>query len=160
MTLVSGHLQLQPSASRPAPLESPVQRPALAPQVRPKAENLMSLDSCDVLRRIHCLSTSRFGVWWSTFPSFHAHDGEIIQVLRTFTYYKALGLPHEWSFSSSFFLEIQVCRHYIVDATSEEESQMNFAVSISINRKGHRCGLIKRGDAGMCGLVFLFHDHL
>ncbi|BFG25933.1 hypothetical protein CerSpe_122070 [Prunus speciosa] len=31
----------------------------------------------------------------------------------------------------------KVGRHYIVDATSEEESQMSSAVSISINRQGH-----------------------
>ncbi|KAL0013097.1 hypothetical protein SO802_000166 [Lithocarpus litseifolius] len=43
----------------------------------------------------------------------------------------------------------KVGRHYIVDATSEEESQMSSAVSISVNRKGHICGLIKRGGAGL-----------
>lgn len=46
-------------------------------------------------------------------------------------------------------------RHYIVDATSEEESQMNSAVSISINRKGHICGLTKRGGAGLDPSVIL-----
>ncbi|CAN1121088.1 Exosome complex exonuclease RRP42 [Linum perenne] len=39
--------------------------------------------------------------------------------------------------------------HYIVDATSEEESQMSSAVSVSISRKGHICGLTKRGSAGL-----------
>ncbi|CAN1778590.1 Exosome complex exonuclease RRP42 [Linum perenne] len=43
----------------------------------------------------------------------------------------------------------KIGRHYIVDATSEEESQMSSAVSISINRKGHICGLTKRGGAGL-----------
>ncbi|KAF9669627.1 hypothetical protein SADUNF_Sadunf14G0127000 [Salix dunnii] len=43
----------------------------------------------------------------------------------------------------------KVGRHYIVDATSEEESQMSAAVSVSINRKGHICGLSKRGSAGL-----------
>ncbi|XP_058093468.1 uncharacterized protein LOC131239662 isoform X1 [Magnolia sinica] len=43
----------------------------------------------------------------------------------------------------------KVGRHYIVDATSEEESQMNSAVSVSINRHGHVCGLTKRGGAGL-----------
>ncbi|KDP30849.1 hypothetical protein JCGZ_13792 [Jatropha curcas] len=43
----------------------------------------------------------------------------------------------------------KVGRHYIVDATSEEESQMTSAVSVSINRKGHICGLTKRGGAGI-----------
>ncbi|XP_065876525.1 uncharacterized protein [Euphorbia lathyris] len=43
----------------------------------------------------------------------------------------------------------KVGRHYIVDATSEEESQMSSAVSISVNRKGHVCGLTKRGGAGI-----------
>ncbi|KAF5746167.1 exosome complex component RRP42 [Tripterygium wilfordii] len=43
----------------------------------------------------------------------------------------------------------KVGRHYIVDATSEEESQMSSAVSISINRQGHICGLTKRGGAGL-----------
>ncbi|CAI0378018.1 unnamed protein product [Linum tenue] len=43
----------------------------------------------------------------------------------------------------------QVGRHYIVDATSEEESHMSSAVSISVNRKGHVCGLTKRGGEGL-----------
>ncbi|CAN1300250.1 Exosome complex component RRP42 [Linum perenne] len=43
----------------------------------------------------------------------------------------------------------KIGRHYIVDATSEEESQMSSPVSISINRKGHICGLTKRGGAGL-----------
>jgi len=42
-----------------------------------------------------------------------------------------------------------VGRHYIVDATSEEESQMSSAVSVSISRKGQICGLSKRGSAGL-----------
>jgi len=48
-----------------------------------------------------------------------------------------------------------VGRHYIVDATSEEESQMNSAVSISVNRKGHICGLTKRGGAGLDHSIIL-----
>ncbi|KAG8657910.1 exosome complex component RRP42 [Manihot esculenta] len=43
----------------------------------------------------------------------------------------------------------KVGRHYIVDATSEEESQMSSAISFSINRKGHICGLTKRGGSGI-----------
>ena len=43
----------------------------------------------------------------------------------------------------------QVGRHYIVDATSEEESQMSSAVSVSVNRNGQVCGLTKRGGAGL-----------
>nr|POE73543.1 gdsl esterase/lipase [Quercus suber] len=43
----------------------------------------------------------------------------------------------------------KVGRHYIVDATTEEESQMSSAISISVNRKGHICGLNKRGGAGL-----------
>ncbi|WCJ23561.1 3'-5'-exoribonuclease family protein [Euphorbia peplus] len=43
----------------------------------------------------------------------------------------------------------KVGRYYIVDATTEEESQMSSAVSISVNRKGHVCGLTKRGGAGI-----------
>lgn len=46
-------------------------------------------------------------------------------------------------------------RHYIVDATSEEESQMSSAVSVSINRKGLICGLSKRGGAGLDPSVIL-----
>ncbi|OWM87371.1 exosome complex component RRP42 [Punica granatum] len=49
----------------------------------------------------------------------------------------------------------KVGRHYIVDATSEEESQMSSAVSISINRRGHTCGLSKRGGAGLDPSVIL-----
>nr|POE97097.1 putative exosome complex exonuclease rrp42 [Quercus suber] len=45
--------------------------------------------------------------------------------------------------------------HYIVDATSEEESQMSSAVSISINRKGHICGLTKLGGAGLDPSIIL-----
>jgi len=43
----------------------------------------------------------------------------------------------------------KVGRHYIVDATSEEESQMSSAVSVSVNRNGQVCGLTKRGGAGL-----------
>lgn len=42
-----------------------------------------------------------------------------------------------------------------MDATTEEESQMSSAVSISINRKGHICGLSKRGGAGLDPSVVL-----
>ncbi|KAI8008134.1 Exosome complex exonuclease RRP42 [Camellia lanceoleosa] len=35
----------------------------------------------------------------------------------------------------------KVGRHYIVDATSEEESQMSSAISVSVNRQGRICGL-------------------
>ncbi|KAK9666005.1 hypothetical protein RND81_14G152900 [Saponaria officinalis] len=43
----------------------------------------------------------------------------------------------------------KVGKHYIVDATAEEESQMSSATSISVNRQGHICGLTKRGGAGL-----------
>ncbi|XP_073280572.1 uncharacterized protein [Primulina huaijiensis] len=43
----------------------------------------------------------------------------------------------------------KVGRHYIVDATLEEESQMSSAVSVSVNRHGRICGLTKRGGAGL-----------
>jgi exosome complex component RRP42 len=36
-----------------------------------------------------------------------------------------------------------------VDATSEEESQMSSAVSVSVNRHGQIRGLTKRGGAGL-----------
>ncbi|MBA0781040.1 hypothetical protein Gotri_002000 [Gossypium trilobum] len=49
----------------------------------------------------------------------------------------------------------KVGRHYIVDATSEEESQMSSAVSISVNRKGHICGLMKRGGVGLDPSIIL-----
>ncbi|XP_059654239.1 uncharacterized protein LOC132300952 [Cornus florida] len=49
----------------------------------------------------------------------------------------------------------KVGRHYIVDATSEEESQMSSAVSVSINRQGRICGLTKRGGAGLDPSVIL-----
>ncbi|XP_062107195.1 uncharacterized protein LOC133818369 [Humulus lupulus] len=49
----------------------------------------------------------------------------------------------------------KVGKHYIVDATAEEESQMSSAVSISVNRKGHVCGLTKRGGAGLDPSVIL-----
>nr|GEU72338.1 hypothetical protein [Tanacetum cinerariifolium] len=49
----------------------------------------------------------------------------------------------------------KVGRHYIVDATSEEESQMSSAVSVSINRQGFICGLTKRGGAGLDPSVIL-----
>jgi len=42
-----------------------------------------------------------------------------------------------------------------VDATPEEESQMSSAVSISVNRKGHICGITKRGGAGLDPSVIL-----
>ncbi|GAB2240323.1 hypothetical protein Droror1_Dr00020841 [Drosera rotundifolia] len=43
----------------------------------------------------------------------------------------------------------KVGMHYIVDATTEEESHMSSAISISINKKGHICGMTKRGAAGL-----------
>lgn len=49
----------------------------------------------------------------------------------------------------------KVGRHYIVDATSEEESQMSSAISVSINRQGRICGLTKRGGAGLDPSVIL-----
>ncbi|XP_010907957.1 uncharacterized protein [Elaeis guineensis] len=49
----------------------------------------------------------------------------------------------------------KVGRHYIVDATLEEESQMSSAVSVSVNRHGHICGLTKRGGAGLDPSVIL-----
>ncbi|KAF9591410.1 hypothetical protein IFM89_004108 [Coptis chinensis] len=49
----------------------------------------------------------------------------------------------------------KVGRHYIADATSEEESQMSSALSISVNRHGHICGLTKRGGAGLDPSVIL-----
>ncbi|XP_076884252.1 uncharacterized protein LOC143533313 [Bidens hawaiensis] len=49
----------------------------------------------------------------------------------------------------------KVGSHYIVDATSEEESQMNSAVSVSVNRQGLICGLTKRGGAGLDPSVIL-----
>ncbi|KAG6434207.1 hypothetical protein SASPL_105830 [Salvia splendens] len=48
-----------------------------------------------------------------------------------------------------------VGRHYIADATTEEESQMSSAVSVSINRQGRICGLTKRGGAGLHPTVIL-----
>eukprot|EP00249_Psilotum_nudum_P011230 c23039_g1_i1 orf=380-1252(-) len=49
----------------------------------------------------------------------------------------------------------KVGRHYIVDATEEEESQMSSAVSIAVNSKGNVCGITKRGGAGIDPNVFL-----
>ncbi|KAK3013245.1 hypothetical protein RJ639_009063 [Escallonia herrerae] len=49
----------------------------------------------------------------------------------------------------------KVGRHYIVDATSEEESQMSSAVSVSINKERRICGLTKRGGAGLDPSIIL-----
>ncbi|CAA6666189.1 unnamed protein product [Spirodela intermedia] len=49
----------------------------------------------------------------------------------------------------------KVGREYIVDATSDEESQMSSAVSVSVNSHGKVCGLIKRGGAGLDASVIL-----
>ncbi|KAF3607064.1 hypothetical protein DY000_02051188 [Brassica cretica] len=49
----------------------------------------------------------------------------------------------------------KVGAHYIDDATEEEESQMSSAVSISVNRAGHICGLTKRGGSGLDQSVIL-----
>ncbi|KAI3944292.1 hypothetical protein MKW92_019868 [Papaver armeniacum] len=49
----------------------------------------------------------------------------------------------------------KVGRHYIADATSEEESQMSSAISFSINKHGHICGLTKRGGSGLDPSVIL-----
>ena len=46
-------------------------------------------------------------------------------------------------------------RHYIVDATLEEESQISSAVSVSVNRQGRICGLTKRGGAGLDSSIIL-----
>eukprot|EP00268_Persea_americana_P020725 TRINITY_DN20803_c0_g2_i2.p1 TRINITY_DN20803_c0_g2~~TRINITY_DN20803_c0_g2_i2.p1 ORF type:complete len:106 (-),score=11.66 TRINITY_DN20803_c0_g2_i2:232-549(-) len=50
---------------------------------------------------------------------------------------------------------LKVGRHYIVDATPEEESQMSSAISVSVNRLGNICGLTKRGGAGLDPSVIL-----
>lgn len=42
-----------------------------------------------------------------------------------------------------------------MDATSEEESEMSSAVSVSVNRQGLICGLTKRGGAGLDPSVVL-----
>lgn len=42
-----------------------------------------------------------------------------------------------------------------MDATSEEESQMSSAVSVSVNRRGQICGMTKRGGAGLDPSVIL-----
>ena len=42
-----------------------------------------------------------------------------------------------------------------MDATSEEESQMSSAVSVSVNRHGQICGMTKRGGAGLDPSVIL-----
>ncbi|KAI5683413.1 hypothetical protein M9H77_04641 [Catharanthus roseus] len=49
----------------------------------------------------------------------------------------------------------KVGSHYIVDATSEEESQMSSALSVSVNREGQICGVTKRGGAGLDPSVIL-----
>ncbi|KAK6925611.1 Exoribonuclease, phosphorolytic domain 2 [Dillenia turbinata] len=49
----------------------------------------------------------------------------------------------------------QVGKHYIVDATAEEESQMSSAISVSVNRHGRICGMTKRGGAGLDPSVIL-----
>ncbi|KAI8006712.1 Exosome complex exonuclease RRP42 [Camellia lanceoleosa] len=49
----------------------------------------------------------------------------------------------------------KVGAHYIVDATSEEESQMSSAISVSVNRQGCICELTKRGGAGLDPSVIL-----
>ncbi|XP_026392890.1 exosome complex exonuclease RRP42-like [Papaver somniferum] len=49
----------------------------------------------------------------------------------------------------------KVGRHYIADATSEEESQMSSAISCSINKHGNICGLTKRGGSGLDPSVIL-----
>ncbi|GFZ05219.1 3'-5'-exoribonuclease family protein [Actinidia rufa] len=57
--------------------------------------------------------------------------------------------------SASSDEQTEVGRHYIVDATSEEESQMSSALSVSINRQGRLCGLTKHGGAGLDPSVIL-----
>ncbi|BBN11627.1 exosome complex component RRP42 [Marchantia polymorpha subsp. ruderalis] len=49
----------------------------------------------------------------------------------------------------------KVGKHYIVDATAEEESQMTAAVSVAVNKKGSICGLTKRGGTGLDPSVLL-----
>lgn len=44
---------------------------------------------------------------------------------------------------------MKVGKHYIVDATAEEESQMTSALSVAVNRKGLICGVTKRGGSGL-----------
>lgn len=42
-----------------------------------------------------------------------------------------------------------------MDATSEEESQMSSAVSFSVDRQGHICGITKRGGTGLDPSIIL-----
>ncbi|GAQ84934.1 3'-5'-exoribonuclease family protein [Klebsormidium nitens] len=43
----------------------------------------------------------------------------------------------------------KVGRHYIADATGDEEAQMSSALSVAVNEKGQLCGVTKRGSAGI-----------
>ncbi|KAI8562109.1 hypothetical protein RHMOL_Rhmol03G0009100 [Rhododendron molle] len=84
-------------------------------------------------------------------PEVDVSDEEFLQfdtsrVLVVVTLTKAITRPffHKW-----------VGRHYIVDATSQEESQMSSAISVSINRQGRICGLTKRRGAGLDPSIIL-----
>jgi exosome complex component RRP42 len=66
------------------------------------------------------------------------------------------GILELWSLKSGdylltvvFFFIVKVGKHYFVDATAEEESQMRSAVSVAVNRKGVICGVTKRGGDGL-----------
>ncbi|XP_040374797.1 exosome complex component RRP42 isoform X3 [Rosa chinensis] len=70
-------------------------------------------------------------------------------------YIEGLVVSSDGNLLDALGAAIKVGRHYIVDATSEEESQMSLAVSISVNRQGNICGLTKRGGAGLDPSVIL-----
>uniref|UniRef100_A0A0D6QY09 Ribosomal RNA-processing protein 42 n=1 Tax=Araucaria cunninghamii TaxID=56994 RepID=A0A0D6QY09_ARACU len=64
-------------------------------------------------------------------------------------YIEGLVVSSDGNLLDALGIAIKVGRHYILDATSEEESQMSSAVSVSVNKLGHVCGLTKRGGAGL-----------
>ncbi|KAL3679902.1 hypothetical protein R1sor_022858 [Riccia sorocarpa] len=74
--------------------------------------------------------------------------------------YELSGNPEEFSRLETSLVPVivtltKVGKHYIVDATAEEESQMTAAVSVAVNKKGSVCGLTKRGGTGLDTSVLL-----
>ncbi|KAK7310106.1 hypothetical protein RJT34_07382 [Clitoria ternatea] len=70
-------------------------------------------------------------------------------------YIEGLVVSSDGNLLDALVTLIKAGPHFIMDAMSEEESQMSNAVSISVNRQGQISGITKRGVAGLDPSIIL-----
>ncbi|GJS64702.1 exosome complex component RRP42-like protein [Tanacetum coccineum] len=113
--------------------------PTAAPEFERRGGEELSMELSAALRQ--CLLGGKTG----------AVDGKVCWDL----YIDGLVISMDGNVLDALGAAIKVGRHYIVDATLEEESQMSSSVSVTINRQGLICGLTKRGGACLDPSVIL-----